>query len=219
MLATLKELADRAETAQEAWELLASEGNIPFSWIGRTDWQFTCHECGEDSWDVWHTGALSRLRPITMASASASVVRGPTAPCRTCAGALLLGHPSRLDLVWGFAQGVAAHERAAALLHEARYKLIGLSLDNPPLTMPPLCWRYRPVLGKGGTRVLFYGRPPAPPKRRRKLNSLLVYANGAVCVGIAEVRALRIEALSALAESRHEVLNWTGARIEIAWAP
>lgn len=210
MTLTLDTLRERADQAQEAWEVLATEGWIPVAWLDRPTWRFTC-VCNKDPLDRWVFRARQGM-PAEMPVPP---------PCRVCEGKGSLAHPPTVERAWLFAQAPSEHERAEMLLDEAHAILRTRTLDDYPKARPPILWRYRMVLGGGSARVLFTAQPrpgkTARPRPATARHSVVTYANGKVYAGTGEIRALCVEALRVLSESKHEVLDWTADAVEIAW--
>lgn len=232
MLTSLEELDGRTEDLDEAWELLAQEGNIPLEWLDNPRWKFICWECGADNLArnrfmgvIGHTTTSSR--EAALAREYTIPLNAPILPCLTCGGVRLLPRPSRLDEMWRFAEDPGDRMRVEALLHEALPRLQKLGLPKLPTAPVTIHWRYRAILGKGGGREILRGELPdwarrTARKRIRRTNrpferGLTVLADGGVCVGFVEIPALRIAPLHALAESWHEILVWGPEEIEVAW--
>lgn len=85
-----------------AWELLATRGLIPMTWVDDPGRRFVCTDgdCNGDG--------IASVDPFD----------GTTAVCPSCAGAGLLPHPSRLDEVVAFAADVGGVAQAEALARE-----------------------------------------------------------------------------------------------------
>lgn len=116
---TYESFLERAETPQEGWELLATEGMIPDSWLDDPRRLFPCER-------VVYARDDGSVNPIFG-------TRRVSQPCPVCAGRGSLPHPKTLRNIWAFAQIQDHVVRAEALVLESYQQLreFGFDLTQP----------------------------------------------------------------------------------------
>lgn len=119
---TYESFLERAETPQEGWELLATEGVIPDRWIDDPQRRFACER----------TRYIPDHEPDPPNNPFFGV-RRRVKPCPDCAGTGHLPHPKTLRNVWAFAQMRDHVVRAEALVLESYHQIreFGFALPQP----------------------------------------------------------------------------------------
>ena len=116
---TYESFLERAESPQEGWELLATEGVIPDHWIDDPRRRFPCPK--------------TQSRQVSPAEARTGLASYRIQVCPACNGAGVLPRPATLRNVWAFAQMRDHVVRAEALVLESYQPIreFGFTLLQP----------------------------------------------------------------------------------------